>query len=222
MRFRRRARQLGAVHGRASVNHCAVKLVDHLTARNYRRRQRIALYFVIAVNYHAIGQWTQIGALAARDDEAEMLMMRSSRCHPDAKRRVLLLPSAISTLAFELCFLLFRVHVGEQTPRVPVARRVDRSSHLIDATAEFVGIEMCVAAVGERCKYAAVEVQQRGVRAFGGARSVPCTGRRANRTSRSAGEQSRDIDLMRRLAEHDAAAFARRQFLRTPWPVQKI
>ena len=102
-----------------------------------------------------------------------------------------------------------------------MARILGRAK-LADAAADFIAVEMRVAAVKERCKGAVVEAQQRRERAFGRAISVPSARQRTHASDQSAAKESNDIDLMCALTEHHPAAALGDQLLRSPGAVQKI
>ena len=73
---------------------------------------------------------------------------------------------------------------------------------------------MRVAAIGAGREGAVVEGEKRGIGAFGRARAVPIAGLRAHRANLAAAEKPHDVDLMRRLAEHHAAALRGVELLR--------
>jgi hypothetical protein len=72
---------------------------------------------------------------------------------------------------------------------------------------EFVAAKAMVAAVDQRCCDAVFEVDERGARLR--AAFVPDAGDRAHGTDGASVERTRDLDLVRDLVVHDAAARAR-------------
>ena len=81
---------------------------------------------------------------------------------------------------------------------------------------------MAVAAIGERGERAVRERQQRRIGAFGRPRRVPGAGRGAHAFHAPAAEQPHDIDLMRRLIEHRAAALRGVEFFRAARAIEKV
>src|SRR3954453_17994859 len=59
---------------RLAADDRSVKLVDHFDARDCRRRERIETRSAVLVDHHASRHRAQVGALAAHDDRAEVLM----------------------------------------------------------------------------------------------------------------------------------------------------
>ena len=70
---RREAPFAGVDRGPA-LDHGGVKLVDHLVAVEPRWRHGLEPALVVGVDVHALRRRLQVGALARRDDEAEMLV----------------------------------------------------------------------------------------------------------------------------------------------------
>ena len=81
---------------------------------------------------------------------------------------------------------------------------------------------MRIAAVGERSKGAAGKCYQCGIGALGVSSGVPGSRQRANARAATAGQQPHNVHLMRRLAEHDAAALRGVEFLGAARAVEKV
>ena len=78
------------------------------------------------------------------------------------------------------------------------------------------------AAVRKGRKGAVFEVEQGGISAFRAARRIPAPGLRPDPRHHAAGQQPRDVDLMRPLTEYDAAALACVELLGTPRAIQEV
>ena len=81
---------------------------------------------------------------------------------------------------------------------------------------------MSVAAVGQGGEHAVVEPQQSRVRALGGPRRIPRAEHGAHAHRATAGEEAHDVDLVRGLAEHDAAALLGAQLLGPARAIEEI
>src|SRR5882762_1988133 len=103
-----------------------------------------------------------------------------------------------------------------------VLRRVLLLPRLADPAAELVRVEMGISAIDHGRKRAVLEAQETGVGTFGVARRVPGAGRRAHALHAAAAEQPHDIDVMRGLVEHHAAAALGRELLGPPRAVQEV
>ena len=72
--------------GGRPCNDGGVELVDHFGARHPRRRQRLEVRRVVAIDHHAVRHRAQVAALAADEHEAEMLV-RDARSGGGPARR---------------------------------------------------------------------------------------------------------------------------------------
>ena len=81
---------------------------------------------------------------------------------------------------------------------------------------------MAVAAIGQRCESTVGKCQQRRIGAFGRPRAIPRAGHRAHACHLPAGNQPHDVDLVRGLIEHRAAALCGVEFLRTARAIEII
>ena len=174
--------------------------------------------FSIGVDRHALRHRAQIGVLAGDDDGAEMLMQRP--LHAGAGRGSC--AHAIGPPVLQRLLLIGGCGFPQLLARRAVLLRVASAPAFSDPAAELVGIEAAVAAVGQGGKGAVLEREERRIRALRRARRVPRSGQRAHGRGAAAREQPHDVDLMRSLAEYDAAALLRVELLAAARPVEKV
>src|SRR6185436_1848866 len=196
---------------RLAFGHGAIKLVDHLRARDPGLRQPLEALLAVAVDHHYGWRWAQVRFFAGHDKHAEVLVR--------ARLRLPEFRAAVVTGFLDGEFVLA---VGQGLPGQPISLRILLLAHLADPAHELVGIEMGVAAVDEGGDDAVVEIQQARVRALGGPRHVPEAGVGPNTAHLAAREQAHDVDLVRRLVEHHAAAGAGAELLGPPRAVEKV
>ena len=174
--------------------------------------------FLFSVDHDALRQRAQIGVLAGDDDGAEMLMQRP--LHASAGRGSC--AHAIGPPVLERLLLIGGCGFPQLLARRAVLLRVAPAPAFSDPAAELVGIEAAVAAVGQGGKGAVLEREEGRIRALRRSRRVPRSGQRAHGCGAAAREQPHDVDLMRSLAEYDAAALLRVELLAAPRPVEKV
>ena len=81
---------------------------------------------------------------------------------------------------------------------------------------------MRVAAIGHGGECVVLESEERRIGAFGRTGGVPCSGHGAHAAHAPAAEQPHDVDLMRGLAEHHAAAARGVEFFRPARAIEEI
>src|SRR5258708_27039315 len=81
---------------------------------------------------------------------------------------------------------------------------------------------MAIAAIGDRSEGAVLERQQGGIGPFRRAHLVPRAGHCPYAARLAAGQIAHNVDMMRRLIEHDAAAAFRAQLFGAAWPIEEI
>ena len=196
---------------RFALDHRAVDFVDYLGARDRGRRQRLHARRAVLINHHAGRQRPQVGLRAAHDDRAEMLVRHTGRRRPVVR-------AAIVARGLVGDFLGAR---REARPRRARIGRL-RLPHLADPVGKLVGIETAVAVVDKRGESTVREREQRRIGALGRACQVPRAGRGAHAGNAAAADQPHDVDLVRRLVEHGAAALRGVEFLRPARAIEII
>src|SRR5256886_12050322 len=146
------------------------------------------------------------------------IVRATAGCRRRRLRRIV--GTAIVARVLQRRFLVRVRGASEISARRAVLARLLWRAKFADAAADFIAVEMRVAAVKERCKGAVVEAQQRRERAFGRAISVPSARQRTHASDQSAAKESNDIDLMCALTEHHPAAALGDQLLRSPRAAQ--
>ena len=202
---------------RRIVQHRRNELVDHFGARHAGRRQRLERLFEIAIDAHAIGERTQIAALAGGDQQPERLVQ--------ARRRmggVGIIRAAV--IAGVLQRGLVRQIAGSQNGGAARAifGGVFGQAALGDPAGEFVAVEMRMARVGHRRRDAVLECQEGVVGALRRPRRVPHARHRPHAFHASAGDQPDHLDLMRRLVVDGAAALPRVELFGTARAVEEV
>ena len=194
--------------GRPSLDHGAPQLVDDAGAGDAGRGHRLEGRLEVAVDDHAVGGRAQVGALAADDHRSEVLVVLG--------RRRLRCARAIGPLGLQSDL---RRRPGEPPPRGSVGGRILAPARLADPAHPLVAVEVAIAAVGESGRRAAVEHQEGSVGAVRRPGGIPGDDVGAHAGDRRADETADHVDLMRGLAEHDAAA---ERWIQLLWPARPV
>ena len=127
---------------------------------------------LVAINRDAMGQGSKIGALATHNDEAKMVMGEIAFDAKGVAPR-----GAIGAAVLHFDFPGDRPCVSQALPRATVGNfALAHLAELAPPSHEFVGVEMRVPAIGQRCERAVLKADLGGVGAFGRPRCIPVCG----------------------------------------------
>src|SRR4051812_10365094 len=192
----RRLAPAGIVRRFAARQDRVAHVVEHGVASGISAaaRERELALAGLAIDEHAVRRGAQLAARTGRNREAEMrLMWRLARIRgPIGEARGA--QRALSVLALR------------KGAARGAMRGLLRGAALGDPEMQLVGIKEIVAAIDQRGRDGALELQEGRAVALGGTRRIENADLRPHASHQAAAEEAHGVDLMRHLVEQDAAA----------------
>src|SRR6516162_3908413 len=199
------------------MNHGVIEFFDFGFAPTTASRKRNLALLSLTVDFDAIRGLAHIALLATHQRKTEKRLF--SLALPDMTAFTLALAAEAHPL-FEL-FLLFRsTHLTQFFSGIEIRSRGPILPAFPNPAEQFRGVEKTVAAINQRGGCAVNKLEITGVAPLVRACFVPDPCHRANASYHAPADQTHDIDVMRSLVQHHAAAGC--QLMLHPRPVHEF